>query len=151
MIVNWPAQIKPGSKQAGSFVRQPSHLVDIMATCLDLAGTQYPTKFEGKSVGPPRGISLVPHFKGVNRDPHEKIFFSFYGKNNALRVGDWKLVNINFQGFELYNVAQDRTELNDLAKSRPEKFSEMKELWNRFSAEVGEKKRSKEKKRKKDK
>ena len=114
MIVHWPKRID----QPGRITRQPGHIVDIMATCLDLAGTTYPKEFAGKPVGPGRGTSLRPVFDGKNRD-RQNIYFSFYGKNNALRSGNWKLVNKNTQAFELYNLRNDRTELNNLAKTNP--------------------------------
>ncbi|MEL7496231.1 MAG: arylsulfatase [Planctomycetota bacterium] len=137
MIVNWPEKIGKNQAIAGSFVRQPSHLVDIMATCLDLAKTDYPKTYQGKPVGPPRGISLQPHMLGQTRPDHKMIFFSFYGKNNAIRSGDWKLVNINFGEFELYNIANDRTELDDLSKKNPTKFAEMMAMWKQNSKSVG--------------
>ena len=143
LIVNWPAKIGNNDQLAGTYCRQTSHLVDIMATCLDLAQVEYPSTFQGKSIGRLRGISLVPNFLGQKRRPHEKLFFSFYGKNNAIRVGDWKLVNINFGKFELYDLSKDRTELNKLADSNPEQLAKMVEIWETMSTEIGEKKRAK--------
>ena len=139
MIAHWPSGISESLR--GSFCRQPSHLVDMMATLVDLGEVTYPKTHNDKPVGPMRGISLKPIFEGKTRQPHEHLFFSFYGKNNAIRVGDWKLVNINFERWELYNIAKDRTELNDLAKSNPEKLAEMKAIWERVSQQVGEKKK----------
>lgn len=146
MIVNWPA----GLKNKGTITAQPGHLVDIMATCLDVAKTSYPTEIDGVTISPPRGLSLKPIFEGKTRPPHEAIFFTFYGKNNAIRVGDWKLVNINFGKFELYNLAQDRTELNDVSKTNPAQFSKMLAIWDEMSKEIGEKKRDKPKSKQKD-
>lgn len=137
MIVNWPARIASDSKLAGSFVRQPAHLVDIMTTCLELGEIEYPQQHRGQTIGNARGLSLVPHLSGINRPDHDQIFFSFYGKNNAIRVGDWKLVNINFGEFELYNLAVDRTELNDLAKENPQQLKKMKTVWDLTRKDVG--------------
>ncbi|MEM7784087.1 MAG: arylsulfatase [Planctomycetota bacterium] len=148
MIVNWPGQIK----DKGSITAQSGHLVDIMTTCLEVSGTEYPKQFAGKPIGPARGLSLVPIFHGQTRKEHDAIFFSFYGKNNAIRVGDWKLVNINFGKWELYNLQSDRTELNDLSSTHPEQFQKMKEIWKKVASELGEprkeKKKTKSKKRK---
>ena len=144
-IVHWPA----GIKEPGTITRQPAHLVDIMATCLDVAGVEYPDEFAGKPIGALRGLSLSPILAGQTRAQHDAIFFSFYGKNNAIRVGDWKLVNINFGEFELYNLAEDRTELNNLAQANPEKLAELTKHWNRLSDEIGEKKRTKKQGQKK--
>ena len=147
MIVNWPARLK----KPGTITAQPGHLVDIMATCLDVAETTYPTEFKGEKLSPPRGLSLKPIIDGETRKPHEAIFFSFYGKNNGLRMGDWKLVNIDFGNFELYNIADDRTELKDLSKSHPEQFKKLKKKWHEIAEEIGEKKRTKNKQKKKNK
>ena len=149
MIVNWPAVIKTNGNTKGEITAQPGHLVDIMATCLDVAQTSYPTEFKGEKITPPRGLSLKPIFEGKQRKPHDALFFSFYGKNNAIRAGDWKLVNINFGEFELYNLATDRTELNDVSQSNPDQLEKMIAIWNELSAEVGEKKRNKPNKNKK--
>ena len=144
MIVNWPSRVK----QRGQITDQPGHLVDIMATCLDVAGTSYPTEFKGTPVGPGRGSSLAPIFDGKIRPQPASIFFTFYGKNNALRVGDWKLVNIDFGEWELYNLARDRTELNNQADSNPGQLEKMKSVWQRLSKEIGEEKRTKKNRRK---
>jgi arylsulfatase len=146
LIAHWPV----GITTPGSITKQPGHLVDIMATCLDVAETTYPTEFNGNPVGPPRGLSLSPIFAGETRTPHEAIYFSFYGKNNALRAGDWKLVNKNSKAFELYNLAEDRTELKNLKQSHPEKFKQMRELWDEYSNEVGETHKWKNRKNSKD-
>lgn len=147
MIVNWPS----GLKAKGTITAQPGHLVDIMTTCLEVAGTEYPAELNGQKISPPRGLSLLPIFEGKTREPHEAIYFSFYGKNNAIRVGDWKLVNINHGPFELYNLAEDRTELNDLSKSNVQQFNKMKRTWDSVSKSIGETHRAKPKKKKKNK
>ena len=155
LIISWPVKMKEASV-GGRIIRQPSHLVDIKATCVDLAGepTTKPGKGKpgkGNSLKNDRGISLVPHMLGKTRKDHEWIFFSFYGKNNAIRSGDWKLVNINFKDFELYDLSTDRTELNDLAKSNPDQFRVMKQKWEAARKEVGLKMKKKNPKKKKNK
>ncbi|MEM7453743.1 MAG: arylsulfatase [Planctomycetota bacterium] len=134
MIVHWPQRLA----DPGRITRQPGHLVDIMATCADVAEFEIPDQFEGQTTGPLRGASLAPIFAGEVRDQADRIYFCFQGKNNAIRVGDWKLVNRNFGEFELYNLATDRTEQNNLADSEPEKFAEMSGIWREFSAEIGQ-------------
>lgn len=133
MIVHWPATISSQNKIS----RQTGHLVDIMATCLDVAQFEYPTEFKGKPVGPKRGLSLRPIFEGRKRESHEYLFFSFYGKNNALRVGDWKLVNKNREKFELYNLSEDRNELNNRIDTDVDKFRSLKEKFENITQEFG--------------
>jgi len=136
LIAHWPA----GIKQGGSITHQPGHLVDIMATCLDLAGLTHPTSYRGESVGPPRGHSLAPIFAGKKRTQPD-IAFTFYGKNNALRIGNWKLVNINFKGWELYDIENDRAELHNLANENPGQLAIMKKHWTEAEKEFGMKRK----------
>ena len=133
LVVHWPARIKDG----GRLRHQPGHLIDIMATCLDLAGFEYPESYRGEPVGPPRGRSLVPILAGKERAPPDRLFFTFYGTHNALRSGDWKLVNKDAGPWELYNVAEDRTELDDRARAEPERLGQMKAQWDELASGMG--------------
>lgn len=135
LIVHWP----DGIKQPGTITRQPGHLVDIMATCLDLTGQAYPRIRNGKPTVPPRGSSLAPIFAGQKRKQPE-IAFTFYHKNNALRIGKWKLVNMNFGDWELYDLENDRTELHNLAKENLAQLDFMKQRWAEVEREYGMKK-----------
>ncbi len=137
LIAYWPK----GIRNPGRVTNQVGHLVDIMATCLDLAGVEYPTTYHGQPVGPPRGLSLRPIFEGKQRPPHDYLFFTFYGEHNALRIGDWKLVNKNFRPWELYNMAEDRTELHNLADSQPERLEQMARQWKELADQFGVKPR----------
>ncbi len=132
-IAHWPGHIK----KPGSITTQSAHLVDIMATLLDVGDGKYPSSYNGIKVNPARGRSLAPILAGKQRPPHPFIYQTFYGKNNALRVGDWKLVNKNNAAFELYNLAADRSELNNLASREPAKFTEMKTRFEAVQKEIG--------------
>jgi len=59
LIAYWPAGIK-----GGGLTREVGHLIDLMPTCLEAAGTSYPEKFMDRELAGPRGISLVPAFSG---------------------------------------------------------------------------------------
>lgn len=124
-IVHWPA----GLNQKGTITDQPGHVIDIMATCLDLAGAAYPQTFEGREITPMAGKSLVPVLKGKERDGHNVLFWEHLGAR-ALRQGDWKLVMLNRKAdWELFNLAEDQTEVNNLAAKYPEKVEELARLW----------------------
>ncbi len=109
---------------------QPAHIIDIMPTILELAGGVYPEKHNGKTIKPMEGISLVPLFKGNSLRRFNPLFWEHEG-NRAVRDGDWKLVSAydygkkEFMKWELYNLKEDRSELNDLSEKFPEKQSEM--------------------------
>ena len=71
LIAHWPAAIKA----RGELRSQPGHLIDIMATCLDVAGAAYPSEFKGNKITPLEGKSLRPAL--VDNKPIERdgIFF----------------------------------------------------------------------------
>ena len=124
LIVSWPGL----KAKAGSVTDQPAHLIDFMATCVDLADAEYPQSYAGRKITPVQGRSLTPVFSGLVRDPHPWIYFQF-SNNRAVRKGDLKVVSVKGRPWELYDLGQDRSELNNLAKSRPDDLKRMRELW----------------------
>jgi len=133
LVVHWPAGLKTA---AGSVTHQPGHLIDIMATLLDVAGSDYPDAYRGRSLKPLRGKSLLPILQGEERDGHEALFFQFTN-NRAVRQGDWKLVCARGGPWELYDMSVDRTELNNLAAQKPELVKELAAKWRAWAEEVG--------------
>ena len=133
LIAHWPKGLKV---KGGSVTHQPGHLVDVMATCLDVAGSDYPTEHAGQPIKPLRGRSLLPILRGRQREGHDVLYFQF-SNNRAVRKGKWKLVSARGGPWELYDMDVDRTELNDLAKARPELAAELAGLWDKWAAQVG--------------
>jgi arylsulfatase A-like enzyme len=139
LIVHWPA----GIERRGEFVRTPGHLIDIMATCIEVSGASYPLAGQSpgrpreprdasKSVLPPEGKSLVPVFSGkpIERDA---IYWEHEG-NRAMRQGNWKLVAKGPAGkWELYDIDRDRSELHDLAAEQPEHVQKMVAQWEAWA------------------
>ena len=128
LIAHWPAQIK----DKGQFRTQPGHLIDIMATCVDVSGAKYPKTFKGNAIQPMEGRSLVPAFanKKIKRDA---IFWEHEG-NAAVREGDWKLVRFGRENpWELYDLSKDRSELNDLASSQPDRVKSLAAKWEAWA------------------
>ncbi|MBW6500217.1 MAG: arylsulfatase [Bacteroidales bacterium] len=120
----------PGLIKGGTMSDQTAHIIDIMPTLIELAGGVYPETHNGKTIKPMEGISLVPVFKGKSLVRDTPLFWEHEG-NRAVRDGDWKLVSAydygkkEFKKWELYNLKEDRSELNDLSEKFPEKQSEM--------------------------
>lgn len=128
LIAHWPNQIK----RHGQLESQPGHLIDIMATCVDIAQANYPKTFNSKAIKPMEGRSLVPAFNNKKID-REAIYWEHEG-NRAVRVGKFKLVAKGANGpWELYNLETDRTELNDLATKQPDRAKRMANLWQAYA------------------
>ncbi|HRH94779.1 MAG TPA: arylsulfatase [Prosthecobacter sp.] len=168
LIAHWPARggVNPSyhGNRTGNFTRNadggplchtPAHLIDIMATCVDVAGATYPTEHNGNLITPMEGKSLRNVFLGDSL-PARNLFWEHEG-NAAVRVGDMKLVRKGRNAvWELYNLKSDRTELHDLATEQPEKAKELAALWEAwaerahvkpFPNEGGAKKKGKGKKK----
>lgn len=127
LIVHWPAGMRV---PPGSVTEQPGHVIDIMATALEAAGVSYPTSYQGRQITPLAGRSLLPILRGEERAGHAALFWEHMGAR-AIRAGDWKLVSSGADApWELYDLARDRSEQNDLAARHPERVREMEEQWN---------------------
>lgn len=127
LIAHWPAGIGRG----GQLERQPGHLVDIMATCVDVAGANYPQMYQGESIKPLEGRSLAPTFAGKSID-REALFWEHEG-NCAIRVNEWKLVRKENGPWELYNVVTDRSEQTNVAASEPTRVRILSALWEDYA------------------
>jgi arylsulfatase len=125
LIAHWPRGIKA---EPGSITNQPGHLIDFMATFVDVADADYPTQIGNRVIDPLQGKSLLPILQGTERQAHENLYFHF-GTDRALRQGPWKLVGAKLGRWELYNLDEDRTELNDLAAKYPERVDAMAKKW----------------------
>ena len=130
LIAHWPKEIS--SKQSGKLESQPGHLIDIMATCVDVAGVNYPKEFRGEKIKPREGVSLQPAFKGKSVQRKEPIFWE-HEENRAVRDGKWKLVSKANQPWELYDMESDRTEMHDLAEKQPKKVQELAVKWDEWA------------------
>jgi len=126
LIAHWPAGMKA---EAGSITDQPAHLVDFMATCLDVAGAEYPDEWPGVELEPLQGRSLGPILAGETREPHDSLWFRF-NTNRAVREGKWKLVTHRGSQWELYDIERDGTELNDLSEEHPEVVERLAQQWH---------------------
>jgi arylsulfatase len=122
-IVHWPAGM---SKRRGIVVR-PQHLIDLMPTFVDVAGTEYLKQLSGREIQPTEGQSLVPILRdesGGSAAGNRTLYWEHEG-NRAVREGNWKLVGLHGKPWELYDMHADRSELNDLAAKEPERVKEM--------------------------
>jgi arylsulfatase A-like enzyme len=131
LIAHWPKGI-PRSRN-GALEKQPGHVIDIMATCVDLAKASYPTRFHDKPIQPFEGVSLRPAFSGQPLKRTQPLFWEHEG-NRAIRQGDWKLVALENGPWRLYNLSLDRSEQQDLATNEPARVKSLANQWNTWAA-----------------
>jgi arylsulfatase len=131
LIVHYPKVLK---KNGSGIVSTPTHITDILPTCLDLAGATYPETFKGADLLQPDGISIVPALNG--KPLPERDFFFEHQTACAVISGDWKLVRAG-QGWawELIYLKDDPFEQKNLANSHPEKVAELEKKWMQWADE----------------
>ena len=84
------------------------------------------------------GVNLLPYLTGVNRGaPHDRLFWRF-GRQGAVRMGDWKLVRLPGRAPQLFNLARDIRELNDVSRDHPLKHRELEASYEAWNAELAE-------------
>jgi arylsulfatase A-like enzyme len=128
LIVHWPA----GITARGEWRQVPGHLIDIMATCVDVSQAEYPQSYQGQRIQPMEGVSLQPVFTGKNLE-RKAIYFEHEG-NRAVRRGKWKLVAQGREGdWELYNMENDRTETHNLTEEYPELVRRLSDMWQQWA------------------
>lgn len=133
LIAHWPA----GIDQKNELRHQPAHLVDLMATCVDVASADYPTRRDDIPIKPLEGQSLVTAFED---QPIDRWLFWEHEGNRAVRDGQWKLVAKGKMAdrsqpvnWELYDLSVDRVEQNDLASQQPERVRKMADQWQKYA------------------
>ncbi|MFK5924600.1 MAG: arylsulfatase [Verrucomicrobiota bacterium] len=131
LIAHWPAKIS----REGEWENTPSHLIDLMATCVDVAGAEYPKTFHGgKNITPMEGKSLRLAFEGKGDQIEREAIYWEHEGNRAVRSDNWKLVANGIRGkWELYDISKDRSELNDLAAAMPDKVKQLAKMWKAYA------------------
>jgi arylsulfatase len=86
LVVHWPNGIAAHNELR----HQPTHLIDLMATCVDLSEAKYPARFNGEDIKPMEGKSLAGAFAG--KPIERKTIYWEHEGNRAIRTGKWKLV-----------------------------------------------------------
>jgi arylsulfatase A-like enzyme len=129
MIAFWPAGIKV---RKGTFSDRVGHVMDFMATFIELANAKYPTVFNGNSIKPIQGSSLVLAFTSTKASGHNILFNEHFGAR-YVRYDGWKLVSKRNDPWHLFRIDDDETELNDLAAQHPDIVQKLDAMWQAWT------------------
>jgi len=133
----------PGVEKKGSINDSFLTLLDLAPTFYDLAEVNYPAEWNGKSVKPLLGASLLPVLTGKQQAIHAEdyVFGMEHNGYAMLRKGNWKILNttrpFQLDNFQLYNLSTDLAEQIDLKDQEPAKHQEMLGEWEKFTNRVG--------------
>jgi arylsulfatase len=131
-IAHWPAGLRT---PPGAVVHTPAHLVDVLPTLAEVGGATVPAAWPGRELAPLAGVSLGPILAGRTLPVRPPIHFLF-SSDRGLRDGDWKLVSFQSDPWELYNLAEDRTERHNVAAQHPEIVARLAQQWHALAADV---------------
>ena len=143
--VAWIVQWK-GRLPAGMVDDRPVIQLDVLPTALAAAGVAIKPEWKLD------GVNLLPYLTGAKTGPPHAALYWRFGGQIAIRQGEWKLVKgpgggagtdwqrtrATTEGAELYNLAQDIGETNNLAAQEPGKVKELAAAWNAWNAELVE-------------
>jgi len=135
-----PAMIKlPGDMaNAGGRSNEVTHVMDLMPTFLSVAGAEYPGVYNGETMVPLQGESLIPLLaeESPGKTEAREVGWSAYGMD-AYRKGDWKVLRLpkpyGNGDWQLYNLANDPGELHDLSAEFPEQTQSLATAWETYA------------------
>jgi arylsulfatase len=132
MIVHWPAGITDG----GSVRHQFHHVNDIVPTIYEAIGITPPDTYRGFEQMPVTGTAMNYTFADVSAPDAKTTQYFEMGGHRAIYADGWKAVTKHQPGtsfddddWELYYLAEDRSECTNLAAEQPERVAELVELW----------------------
>ena len=136
-VIKLPKEIESNQLMIHSF----THISDLMPTFLELANARHPS-LENQAIPPMMGKSLIPLLTGKTDTIHlnEGVGYELHGRS-AYFKDEWKIVHLSIPfgngEWQLYNLNDDPTEINDLSNEYPEKRKELIAAWNEYSEKVG--------------
>ena len=131
LIVRWPERVPQGQIRD-----QFHHVTDVVPTILELLGERAPDSYKGLAQMPVHGSSIAYSFQDPDSPSNKGVqYFEMWG-HRAIWMDGWKAVTRHFRGipFEddqwaLFNLAEDFSEINDLADQEPERLQRMIDRW----------------------
>jgi arylsulfatase len=128
LIARWPG----GMDRHGAITHESGHIIDVMATCVDVAGARYPERHDGERILPLEGRSLAPAFHGRKVARSDSFYWEHEG-NRAMVDGRYKLVSRFPDRWELYDLEADRCEMRDLSTSDSSRVERMVGRYDRWA------------------
>ncbi len=123
-MVQWPSRLR-----SGVTYDHPVIALDILPTAAAVAEAKLP----GDRVID--GVNLLPYLTGRNKGaPHETLFWR-KGTDYAMRKGNWKLTHEDGES-QLFNLASDIDESENLAAGQPEKLNELEGLYAEWDSQM---------------
>ena len=136
LIAHWPAGMSNRTEKS-DWITTPTHVIDIMATCVDVAKADYPKELNGNAIHPMQGQSMKPLLTGEGAFAERPLYWEHEG-NAAVRVGNRKLVRQGISGnWELFDLSTDRTEQQNLAEANEAEVNQLKQRWRKWATAVG--------------
>ncbi|AQQ09141.1 Arylsulfatase [Sedimentisphaera cyanobacteriorum] len=130
-IVHWPA----GLNSTDRWVRDYTHIIDVMPTLLDVAKAKYPRVYNGSRIQPMEGVSLTKTFEPGGKLEPRTLCYN-HQKARAIIKGKWKMVwGKRFPEpieWELYDIEKDPCETEDVADKHPELVKTLSNEWQRW-------------------
>ena len=130
LIVSWPRGI--AANRRGAIERQPAHIIDIMPTLMAATGAKYPGEYKGHAIQPMEGVNLRAAIDGRSLNRTRSLFWEHEG-NRAVRSGNWKIVSVYPEAWELYDMAADRVERNNVAAQHPDIVKRLSNEWDAWA------------------
>lgn len=128
-IVHWAKGLKG---KENTFNRNVAHVIDILPTCLELAGAKCLDSINGQKAPKPDGKSLISLISGKTHVLHDTLYWE-HERGRAIRVGEWKMSALPRKPWELFHITEDYTETHDLSPQYPEKVEQMNKLWEKWA------------------
>jgi arylsulfatase len=131
-IVHWTNGLEG---KENTINRGLAHVIDVLPTCLELAGASYPDSINGQKTIAPAGKSFLP-LLWDGHSIHDTLYWEHEG-GRAIRIGDWKMSSLPGEPWELFHIPEDHTEMNNLSAENPLKVEEMNQAWERWARKAG--------------
>ncbi len=140
LIMHWPGGIKDG----GGLRDQFHHVNDIVPTLYEVVGVEPPSVYRGWEQIPVSGVSMRYSWDAPDAPGRKAVQYYEMMGHRALYLDGWKAVTRHRPGvpfdeddWELYHLAEDRSECHDLAAEQPDRVAELVERWWQEAEEYG--------------